>query len=87
MSGFVGKWKTTDTQGKPFTIWLSDGGTAQGDMKGGLAGRWKLEGNRAAITWASGWTTTITKEGDWYKKTATENRKPAGQPAEATKEK
>ena len=56
-------------------------------MKGGLAGRWKEEGNRAAITWDSGWTTTITKEGDRYKKTATENGKPAGQPAEATKEK
>jgi hypothetical protein len=25
-SGFVGKWKTTDSQGKPFTIWLSDDG-------------------------------------------------------------
>jgi len=29
-SGFVGKWKTTDNQGKPFSIWLSDDGKAKG---------------------------------------------------------
>jgi hypothetical protein len=47
---------------------------------------WKEEGNSAVITWDSGWTTTITKEGNTYKKTATENGKPAGKPTEATKE-
>ena len=32
-SGFVGKYKTTDTEGKDFTIWLSDDGVAKGDMR------------------------------------------------------
>jgi hypothetical protein len=87
-SDFVGKWKTTDSQGKPFTIWLSDDGKAKGDLarnNKGLAGMWKEEGNSAVITWDSDWTTTITKEGNSYKKTATENGKPAGKPAEAQK--
>jgi hypothetical protein len=87
-SDFVGKWKTTDSQGKPFTIWLSDDGKAKGDLarnNKGLAGMWKEEGNSAVITWDSGWTSTITKEGNSYKKAATENGKPAGKPAEAQK--
>jgi len=87
-SEFVGKWKTTDSQGKPFTIWLSDDGKAKGDLarnNKGLAGMWKEEGNSVVITWDSNWTTTITKEGNSYKKTATENGKPAGKPAEAQK--
>ena len=52
-SEFIGKWKTTDSQGKPFTIWLSDG-KAKGDLarnNKGLAGMWKEEGNSAVITW------------------------------------
>ena len=51
-SGFVGKWKTTDTEGKQFTIWLSDDGKAKGDRANeGLAGMWKEEGSAAVITW------------------------------------
>src|SRR5262245_47915523 len=87
-SDFVGKWKTTDSQGKPFTIWLSDDGKAKGDLASnnkGVAGMWKEEGNSAVITWDSNWTTTITKEGNSYKKAATENGKPVGKPAEAQK--
>ena len=88
-SAFVGKWKTTDSHGKPFTIWLSDDGKAKGDLANnnkGVAGMWKEEGNSAVITWDSGWTTTIAKEGNGYKKTAIIDGKPAGQPAEATRE-
>jgi hypothetical protein len=85
-SGFVGKWKVTDTKGEPFTIWLSDDGTAKGDRTGeGLSGMWKEEGNAAMITWDSGWTTKITKEGNKYKKTASEKGKPEGQPTDAEK--
>jgi hypothetical protein len=84
--GFVGKWKTTDTEGKPFTIWLSDDGTAKGDRSGeGLAGMWKEEGNAAVITWDSGWVTKIAKEGDSYKKTALKDGKPVGSPSDAEK--
>ena len=85
-SGFVGKWKTTDTEGKPFTIWLSDDGTAKGDRADeGLSGMWKEEGNAAVITWDSGWVTKISKEGNSYKKTALEKGKPVGSPSDAEK--
>jgi hypothetical protein len=85
-SGFVGKWKTEDTKGQAFTIWLSDDGVAKGDEGGkALAGSWKEEGNAAVITWDTGWVTTLTKEGDKYTKTATENGKPAGKPTSAEK--
>ena len=85
-SGFVGKWKTTDTEGKAFTIWLSDDGVAKGDRANeGLAGMWKEEGNTAVITWDSNWVTKITKDGDKYKKTAEKDGKPVGSPADAEK--
>jgi len=84
--GFVGKYETTDTEGKPFTIWLSDNGSAKGDRANeGLQGMWKEEGNAAVITWDSGWVTKITKEGDKYTKTAEKDGKPVGSPAEAKK--
>jgi len=85
-SGFVGKWKTTDSEGKPFTIWLSDDGNAKGDRANeGLAGMWKEEGNAAVITWDSEWTTKITKEGDKYKKTAFHKGKAVGSATDAEK--
>ena len=85
-SGFVGKWKVTDTKGEPFTIWLSDDGTAKGDRAGeGLAGMWKEEGSAAVITWESGWVTTITKDGDNYKKSTTQDGTPVGDPSAAEK--
>jgi hypothetical protein len=81
-SGFVGKWKTTDTEGKAFTIWLSDDGAAKGDRANeGLAGMWKEEGSAAVITWDSGWVTKITKDGDSYKKSAEKDGKPVGSPS------
>jgi hypothetical protein len=84
--GFVGKYKTTDTDGKPFTIWLSDDGSAKGDRANeGLQGMWKEEGNAAVITWDSEWTTKITKEGDKYVKTALKDGKPVGSPVDAEK--
>src|SRR4030042_6095719 len=83
-SGFVGKWKTTDTEGKTFTIWLSDDGKAKGDRANeGLAGMWKEAGNAAVITWDSGWVTKITKDGDKYTKTAEQDGKAVGSPADA----
>jgi hypothetical protein len=84
--GFVGKYKTTDTEGKPFTIWLSDNGSAKGDRANeGLQGMWKEEGSAAVITWDSGWVTKITKEGDKYTKTALKDGKPVGSPSDVEK--
>jgi hypothetical protein len=67
-SGFVGKWTFKDISGKPFTIWLSDDGTAKGDRSGeSLSGTWRPKGNAAVINWNSGSVTKITKEGNSHK--------------------
>ena len=84
--GFVGTYKTTDTEGKAFTIWLSDDGKAKGDRANeGLAGMWKEAGSAAVITWDSGWVTKITKDGDSYLKTAEKDGKPVGEPSNVEK--
>jgi hypothetical protein len=35
-----------------------------------MTGTWKEEGNSAVITWNTGWTTKITKEGNRFIKAA-----------------
>ena len=76
-SDFVGKYKTTDTQGKEITITLAEDGSATGHrMDESLKGTWKEEGGAARITWESGWTTRITKEGDKYSSAASKHGKP-----------
>jgi hypothetical protein len=69
-SDFEGVWKVTDTAGQSFEITLSDGGAAKANRGEGLVGSWKQEGQTAVITWSTGWTTKIAKEGEQYKKTA-----------------
>jgi hypothetical protein len=69
-SAFEGVWKVKDTAGQPFEITLSSDGVAKATRAEGMTGTWKEEGNAAVITWNTGWTTKITKEGNQYKKTA-----------------
>jgi hypothetical protein len=69
-SALEGTWKVKDTAGKPFEISLSGSGAAKATRGEGMTGSWKEEGNAAVITWDSGWTTKITKEGNQYKKAA-----------------
>jgi hypothetical protein len=69
-SAFEGVWKVKDTAGHPFEITLSSDGAAKATRGEGMTGTWKEEGNSAVITWNTGWTTKITKEGDRYVKTA-----------------
>ena len=69
-SAFEGAWDVKDTAGKPFEIILSSDGVAKATRGEGMTGTWKEEGNAAVITWDTGWTTKITKEGSGYKKTA-----------------
>ena len=69
-SDFEGVWKVKDTAGQPFEITLSSGGAAKASRGEGMVGTWKEEGNTAVITWNTGWTTKIAKEGDQYKKSA-----------------
>ena len=68
-SAFEGVWKVKDA-GQPFEFTLSSGGVAKATRGEGMTGTWKEEGNTAVITWNTGWTTKITKEGNQYKKTA-----------------
>ncbi len=69
-SALEGVWSVKDTAGKPFEITLSSNGVAKATRGEGMTGTWKEEGNAAVITWDTGWTTKITKEGNQYKKTA-----------------
>ncbi len=69
-STFEGVWKVKDTARHPFEITLTSGGAAKATRGEGMTGTWKEEGNSAVITWNTGWTTKITKEGDRYIKTA-----------------
>ena len=69
-SAFEGVWRVKDTAGHPFEITLSSGGAAKATRGEGMTGTWKEEGNSAVITWNTGWTTKITKEGNRFIKTA-----------------
>ena len=65
-----------DTAGQPFEITLSSGGAAKASRGEGMVGTWKEEGNTAVITWNTGWTTKISKEGDHYVKAAFKKGEP-----------
>ena len=85
-SAFAGKYETTDTQGKPMTITLSEDGAASGTREGEtLTGSWKDEGDAAMITWSEDWTTKIAKDGDSYTKTAYKGGSADGDPVSAKK--
>lgn len=85
-SAFDGVWKVTDTAGKAFNITLGADGSAKADREGeGMTGTWKADGNSAVITWDTGWTTKITKDGDTYKKTAfKKGDSPEGKPTNSS---
>jgi hypothetical protein len=78
-SEFEGIWKVKDTKGEPFEITLSADGSAKATLKG-MTGTWKQESGAALITWDTGWTTKLTKEGDHYKKTTWDKGKPLDGP-------
>jgi ABC-type oligopeptide transport system substrate-binding subunit len=85
-SGWVGKYETEDTQGKPMEITLSDGGTATGTRESEtLTGSWKDGGATIEITWGENWSTKLTKDGDKYTKTAYKDGKQDGEPVSAEK--
>jgi len=81
-SQFDGKWKVTDTAGKAFEITLASDGTAKADRGEGMTGKWTEQGGSAVITWDTGWTTKISKDGDKYTKSAFKKGEPTdGKPA------
>lgn len=79
----AGTWKVADTEGSAFTIVLNADGTATADRAGeGMKGTWKETDGAAVISWDSGWTTKISKDGDTYVKTAYDKGKPLdGEPS------
>lgn len=82
---FAGTWKVADTGGKPFQITLAADGTAKADREGeGMKGSWKKDGNSAVISWDTGWTTKIAKDGDKYTKVAYEKGSADGAPKNST---
>ena len=79
-SDFVGKYETTDTDGKPMQIVLAENGAATGQRADeSLTGSWKTakkNDNVAVIRWKDGWITRITKAGEAYTKVAFKKGKP-----------
>jgi len=69
-SPFEGVWKVKDTAGHPFEITLSSSGAANATRGEGMTGTWREEGDSVVITWNTGWTTKITKQGNQYVKAA-----------------
>jgi hypothetical protein len=69
-SEFEGVWAVKNTKGEPFEITLAGDGTATSTLPEADKGTWKEEGSAAVISWDSGWTTKIAKEGDKFVKTA-----------------
>jgi hypothetical protein len=66
-SEFEGAWRIQDEKGRSFDMTLSADGSATATLTKGLTGTWKEENGVAVITWATGWTSKIIKEGDTYK--------------------
>jgi hypothetical protein len=69
-SEFEGTWAVKNTNGEPFEIALAADGTAKSTLPEADKGTWKEEGGAAVISWESGWTSKIAKEGDKFVKTA-----------------
>lgn len=67
----AGKYLTEDTKGNAMNIVLAEDGKATGEKLGHvLTGKWTTEDGAAVIKWTTGWTTTLAKDGDRYKKMA-----------------
>jgi hypothetical protein len=79
-SEFEGVWAVKDTNGKPFDITLSADGKATSTQEKAMTGTWKEEGGAAVISWDTGWTTKIAKEGDKFVKTAFKKGAPLDAP-------
>lgn len=86
-SDFEGTWKVKDTKGHPFEIVLAADGRATAEHKDKpMTGTWKEENGAAVISWNTGWTTKIVKEGNAYKKQAWDKGKPLSGPPSNTSE-
>ena len=68
---FEGSWVLDDSNGKPFEATFSKDGTASGTHGDSMKhGTWKEVDGAVVISWKTGWTTRIAKQGDKYVKTS-----------------
>lgn len=69
--GYEGSWMLYDTHGGGFEATLSPDGTASGTNGDSMKhGTWKEVDGAVVISWKTGWTTRIAKQGDKYVKTS-----------------
>ncbi|ADI30579.1 hypothetical protein [Methylotenera versatilis] len=68
---YEGSWMLYDTHGGGFEATLSEDGTASGTHGDSMKhGTWKEVDGAVVISWKTGWTTRIVKQGDKYVKTS-----------------
>lgn len=68
---YEGSWMLYDTHGDDFEATLSADGTASGTHGDSMKhGTWTEVDGAVVISWKTGWTTRIAKQGDKYVKTS-----------------
>lgn len=68
---YEGSWQLYDTHGGGFEATLSKDGSASGTHGDSMKhGTWKEVDGAVIISWKTGWTTKIAKEGNKYIKTS-----------------
>lgn len=68
---YEGSWMLYDTHGGGFEATLSADGTASGTHGDSMKhGTWKEVDGAVVISWKTGWTTRIVKQGNQYVKTS-----------------
>ena len=68
---YEGSWLLYDTHGGGFEATLSKDGRASGTHGDSMKhGTWKEVDGAVVISWTTGWTTRIAKQGDKYVKTS-----------------
>ncbi len=68
---YEGSWLLYDTHGGSFEALLSKDGSASGTHGDSMKhGTWKEVDGAVVISWKTGWTTRIAKQGDHYVKTS-----------------
>lgn len=78
-TNFTGIWQLTDENGEPFYLELRNDRTAHSTYaKGpngalGEAGVWRMDGDRAMISYDTGWVDIIQRSGQGYEKLAYDN--------------
>ena len=68
ITDFAGIWTLKDTDHSTFTVDLKADGTCTSTWGPGEVGTWKVEGDRAILSWTDGWHDILIKETTGFKK-------------------